>query len=243
MYENTNFSPQTPAGITEKAPQFPQGGSNDSPLRSQPKETQAPVPPEKAPEQGWKTYRSLNYPYQINIPSSWNTDVIQFDGKKIDIFKGEKYDYFQNNISVFSEPVNKWVTVEDLTNNYFSHVKNYAPDATNVIDIRAMMKRHDEGESVRNFVSVLQNTYGDTKLVDKTISLSSIRIAGQKTEIVAAFILVTGVLLEKGYSTTALFLSEGQGWQISLSIKIGENQTETRLNEFYKILESFKLLK
>ena len=105
------------------------------------------------------------------------------------------------------------------------------------------MKRHDEGESVRNFVSVLQNTYGDTKLVDKTISLSSIRIAGQKTEIVAAFILVTGVLLEKGYSTTALFLSEGQGWQINLSIKIGENQTETRLNEFYKILESFKLLK
>lgn len=97
-----------------------------------PKPTPIPKPTERPMEQGWKTFRSINYPYEIQIPQNLQISTLAvsvFNKKAVDLFTGEKINNTPVQIAISMESTQKWVRPEDYAQNALGQVKQFNQNA------------------------------------------------------------------------------------------------------------------
>lgn len=217
------------------------------------KPTQAGV--EKQPEQGWTRFRSLNYPYEIDVPPGWTIGNMQLGGNILDVFQGETVGDFQTNVSILSEPVKSWVRVEDYAKNYLDTVRKISPDAVSTIESDpASIKEIERSlEYLKSKQAEEDEILYKQKTVYKTIQLlETTKVAGQKTYIIYASVSKNAIFFNPPYATvTAIYLKNEQAWQIALSSspvpfvdpRLTNEYTIKVYEEFQKMLSSFKFLK
>ena len=256
--------PTPPISATVTSKEVTGATANPAP---KPTETSKPTPTiEKQVEQGWKMVNSLNYPYRIAIPVEWTRDSTNFNGKKVDVFKGEVIDGFQTNINVFFEPAKKWATLNDYVDNYFEEVKKLNPEglsmAKNIQEEKGKVFIRDstggitvtgDGTDIhgnRNsdfplYTASVIMWYGDEKVANRLSEMSKVKVTGKPTEIVAAFIQKGTIFVNPDlHSIAAITLIDGNVIQITLSVAAHtkENDMLSLLDRFQKMLESFKFL-
>lgn len=184
-----------------------------------PKETPTRTP-ENSLKEGWTTFRSVDYPYQINYPPKWKTQsVYQQSGRPAG------YDYFglnedggqaEKSMEVSSTPVNSWVTVEDYIKNRFSW--------------------NDVAKAIKNN----SNAYGDNSF--HYFELSKIKISGQNS---LYFITSRGSPSTIfGITIDAFSIYNGRAWNIKFYLNFPEQSKGyfPPLDVFPDILKSFKFL-
>lgn len=73
-------------------------------------------------EQGWTTYHSLypNHNYEIKIPPGWTGRSLMLGNQPYDYLAGEMRDDYNTIITINSQSIPKWVTLEDFANNYLA---------------------------------------------------------------------------------------------------------------------------
>lgn len=213
-----------------------QGSPQVQPTQDQrPATSVIPTAAEKAPDKGWSRFRSLNYPYQIDYPQDWSAQSTQLMGKKIDIFKGEVIDNFQVNVNILAEPVQSWVKVEDYVQNYLSQVEQIAVNGKRSV---LLFDRNELKGLKRSELN-----YRDGVLYD----LINTDVVGQRTYMVDANINnPLGSSFRYVSTLTAIFIENGQAWQVtfSSSTRLGNEAAPLpSLEKFQKMLASFKFIK
>lgn len=100
--------------------------------------------PENLPKlDNLSVFSSVNFPYQMLYPTDWKAISTQTNGKKIDIFSDKEN---KNLITVFSEPVEKFVTTDSYATNLLNQIKTDENGAAMVEeDIVAKEKAMREG--------------------------------------------------------------------------------------------------
>lgn len=193
---------------------------------------QQPSTPERPLEAGWMRFRSLNYPYQMDYPEDWTAQSTQLLGKKVDVFRGEVIDGFQVNVNVLSEPVNSWVTVDDYVQNYLSQVEQIAVSGKRSVLLldRNLLKGLNRKE-----LSYRDGILYDLIATDVAANITYMVDANINNPLGSSFRYVS--------TLTAIFVANGQGWQItfSSSTRLGNEAAPLpSIDKFQKMLTSFK---
>lgn len=125
------------------------------------------APTEQPRGQEFTRYRSVNYPYQIDYPSSWSVQSTNVGGRKVDIYLGKTNQVsmggtrtpFQNNINIFTEPITGQPRLEDYKTlvasqtkqalNPYSFSEQFLPKALDGNDVWVIQADKLVGHTIR----------------------------------------------------------------------------------------------
>ena len=101
----------------------------------------------------WHTFKSSLLPYEVQYPSSWNTESWKLSGQSTDSFndgQDQKLDKDRFSLSVSDAPINPKITLDDYVNNiyiqsYRQNWKEFNPDQPDLINFISVKKRKIAG--------------------------------------------------------------------------------------------------
>lgn len=107
-----------------------------------------------------KDFTSLNLPISIEVPSSWKSDDVNFEGRKVDVLTGG-ISHVAMTISLDSRSFPGWITLEGAARNVADEIKTKSPWAS----VKVLSEKETEADS-------------------EIESFKKINFAGQKTHLI-----------------------------------------------------------